>query len=182
MRHPPCRRRPFPTRRPFDATAAAAERADRPLHGAHLLVRREAGLRIRRRHDRLGALRRGPPYLLAQLQVPPAARTSLLLGGLCELLDGGRRRPERSGVCRAGPGRGAGPRAERPGLTRARPPLGRRQDRRPVYAGGLLLPHDDPPTAVVAVLRALSSHRRGTRPPRQARKTNEPLRRRAPSR
>src|SRR5437016_3010929 len=130
MRHPPRRRRPFPTRRPSDAPAAATERADRPLHGAHLLVRRKPCLRVRRRHDRLRALRRWPTRLLAELQVPPAPRSPLLLGRLRELPDGGGRRPECSGVRRAGALRGAGPRAERERVAPARA-IG-------IYEGGLV--------------------------------------------
>ena len=65
-------------------------------------LRRQAGAGLRGRHDRLGALRRRAARLLAQLQVPPAARPALLLGQLRQLHDDRRRRAERPRLRRAG--------------------------------------------------------------------------------
>ena len=70
------------------------------------------------RHDRLGALRLRPAPLLAQLQVPPAARSPVLLGSLRELPDDGRRDPERPRLHGADP-RGRGRQAARTSSARS---------------------------------------------------------------
>ena len=98
---------------PPDAAPAAARRADRPL--ARTLAFTFGGKPVdgvRGRHDRLGALRVGPARVLAQLQVPPAARAALLLGQLPELHDDGRRRAERPRLRRARARRARGRRAQ----------------------------------------------------------------------
>ena len=77
--------------------ARAARGADRPRTGpsrSHFTARRVQG--FAGRHDRLRALRLRPAGLLAQLQVPPAARPRVLLGALRELPDDRRRDPERA--------------------------------------------------------------------------------------
>ena len=76
-------------------------------------------------------------------------------------------------------GRGR-PRAERARLARPRPARRRRPRRRPVHAGRLLLPHDDPAAARCGRVyeRVLRTARR-PRPRRRARRGPRPLRHRA---
>ena len=66
------------------------------------------------------------------------------------------------------------------GLARLRPPADDRQGRRPLHAGRLLLPDDDPAAPRVAALREVPAQRRRARPPRRARDPLAALRRRAP--
>ena len=89
-------------------------RADRPL-GRTLAFAFEGRPCRGFAGDTIGsaAVRGRPPRLLAELQVPPAARAPLLLGQLPQLHDDRRRRPERARLRRAGArGRGRA-RAER---------------------------------------------------------------------
>ena len=169
------------SRRPPDAPAAPSRRADRPLGSTLVHVRGEARRRPGGRLDRLGALRSRPPRVLAELQVPPAARPDVLHGQLPELPDDGRRRAERARLCRAAARRGRRPRPERARVARARPARRHRQDRRPLHSGRLLLPHDDPAAASVAGVRALPAQRRRPRQGRRARRPLAPLRHRAPA-
>ena len=98
----------------------AARRADRPLGAGDVRLARRAGDGPRGRHDRLGALRRRRPGLLALVQVPPPARPPVLLrpvpqlprpdrrrAGRARLHDAGRRRACRS--TRSTPGRRSRP-------------------------------------------------------------------------
>ena len=100
--HRNCRRRR--PRRPARSEASRHSRTSgstaRDPSGSSF--RRPRGRGVRGRHDRLGAVRGGPARLLAQLQVPPAARAALLLRRLPELHDDRRRRAERPRVRRAG--------------------------------------------------------------------------------
>ena len=68
------------------------------------------------------------------------------------------------------------------GNPRSRRPERHGQVRRAVHAGRLLLPHDDPPAAVLAALREGSPQPRGARPRRRAGRALPALRRRAPAR
>ena len=67
-----------------------------------------AGGGARGRHDRLGAVRRRPAHVLAQLQVPPPPRADVLRRKLPQLPRRGRWRPGRARLHRAGPGGRAG--------------------------------------------------------------------------
>ena len=108
----------------------------------------------------LGSVRRGEARLLALVQVPPAARSPLLLGPLPELPDDRRRRPERARLHRADP-RGRRRRgAERPLVARLRLHVADGQARRPVHAGRLLLPHVHPPASRVAAVREVPARAR----------------------
>src|SRR5206468_1829814 len=127
------------------------------------------------RLDRVGPVRLRPESVLAQLQVPPAARAPLLLGELSQLHDDGGRRPERPRLRRARTRGRRCPSPERLGLAGTRLPLDHGQDGRAVHAGRLLLPDDDPPAARLAALRALPPQRRGTRPTRPGGPPEPPL-------
>ncbi len=74
-------RRTRPVSRAREARAPA-RRADRPVAASSLHVRGQARRGLRRRHDRLGALRVGAADLLPQLQVPPP-RGLLCCSGHC---------------------------------------------------------------------------------------------------
>ena len=88
---------------PHEPAAEPARRADRPRQGDPLHVRRQGGRGVRGRHGRLGALRRRPAHVLAQLQVPPPARAVVLRRPVPELHRRRRRRARRSRLHRAGP-------------------------------------------------------------------------------
>ena len=159
----------------------ARRRADRPLEGDLVRVRRLEGHRLRGRHARVRGLRRRQAGLLALVQVPPAARAPLLLGSLPELPDDGGRRPERSRVHRADP-RGHGGRGpERPLVARLRLHVADGQGRRPVHAGRVLLPHVHPAARRLAAVREVPAQRRRSREARPARGAHAPLRHGAPA-
>ena len=58
--------------------------------------------RLRGRHDRLRAVRAGPPDVLALVQVPPPARRAVRLRAVRQLARAGRRAPRRARLRRAG--------------------------------------------------------------------------------
>ena len=132
---------------------ATARRADRPQPEDHVHVRRQEGHRARGRHDRLGAVRRRPADLLPELQVPPPARSDVLLGPLPQLPGGSRRRAGDPRLHRAGPRRCVGRASERQAQPRARRDVGDRHARRPVYASRLLLQDVHPAPPDVARVR-----------------------------
>ena len=138
------------------------ERIDRG-QAAHVHVRRQAGRRLRGRHDRLRALRLRAAHVQPLVQVPPPARRAVRLRPVRELAGPDRRAPGRARVRRAGerrPGRRAHEREARPRLRRdAR----HRHRRRPVHAAGLLLQDVHPPAATVAAVREGAALRRGPR-------------------
>ena len=76
--------RPRPRRRRMRLAPQPGERIDRGA-SSHVHLRGPPGRGLRRRHDRLRAVRGGSARLLAQLQVPPAARAPLLRRALREL-------------------------------------------------------------------------------------------------
>ena len=132
---------------------AAAAGAHRPLPAHPLHLRREGRGWVRGGHDRLRALCSRAADLLALVQVPPASRPPLLLRPLPELPDDRGWRAERTRLRRADPGWRRRRAAERVGVARSRRARHHGQDRRPVHAGRLLLPDDDPSAAPVAGLR-----------------------------
>ena len=77
------------------------ERIDRSQPD-HVHVRRRPRVRLRRRHDRLRALRRRAPRVLAIVQVPPPARRAVRVRPVRELALPRRRRTRRARVRRAG--------------------------------------------------------------------------------
>ena len=138
------------------------ERIDRE-RVVRFTLRRQAGRGARGRHDRLGAVRRRPADVLAQLQVPPPARPDVLRRAVPELPRRGRRRAGRARVHRAGP-RGHARRApQRPARPRVRRDARHRPVRRPVHAARLLLQDVHPPAAAVAAVREGPAPRRRPR-------------------
>ena len=106
---------------------------------------------LRGRHDRLGALRVGARVFSRSFKYHRPRGLLCCSGQLPELHDEGRRRAERARLRRAGArGRGRCEPQNVLRLARPRPARGRRQARRPVHPGRLLLPHDDPAAAPVA--------------------------------
>ena len=163
--------------------ARPGERIDRgePLS---FTVPRQDDAGVRRRHDRLGALRGGATGVLAQLQVPPAARAPLLRRALRELPDDGGRDPERPRLHDAAARRRGRQGAELRRLAAARPHAGDRQARRAVHPARLLLQDLHPPAQAVAALREVPPWRRRSRTTRSeripagARRRREPAQRR----
>ena len=158
---------------------APARRADRPRPAAHVPFRRVVDAGLRGRHGRLRALRGRAEDVLALVQVPPQSRASLLYRPLPELHDERGRRPERARLRRAAARGRARAGAERLGEARPRRPERHGQGRWSFHAGRLLLPHDDPPAAVLAALREGPAEPRGARPRRRAWRALPALRRRA---
>ena len=77
------------------------ERIDRAA-ADHVHVRRQAGPRLRGRHDRLRAVRARPAHVQPLVQVPPAARRAVRLRPVRELARADRRPPRRARLRRAG--------------------------------------------------------------------------------
>ena len=145
-----------------------ARRADRPPQRDPVHVRRQAGRGVRGRHRRLGAVRRRPAHVLAELQVPPPARAAVLRRPVPELHRRGRRRARRARVHRARPRGHAGRAPERPARARARRDArhGPRGDE--VHAARLLLQDVHPPAQAVAGVREGAPARRRPRRAAQA--------------
>ena len=126
------RRRPSPTRLPLRLPPQPNERIDR----SEEMVFSFRGKRIGAfRGDSIGSALYASGQRVAQLQVPPAARSPVLFRR-CELHDDRRRRAQRL-VCAEPVREGrAGAAPERPGLARARPARSHRQDRWALHAVG----------------------------------------------
>ena len=143
----------------------APRRADRPLGAGDVRLARRAGDGPRRRHDRLGALRRRRPRLLALVQVPPPARPSVLRRPVPQLPRPGRRRARRARVHDAGRAGHAGRPDQRLAVARAPTPCTRVGRATPVVrdAGRLLLQDVHPAALGVEVLREVPAQRRRAR-------------------
>ncbi len=145
-----------------------------------------ASHRLRRRHHRLGPLRRRHARVLALLQVPPPARPDVLLGPVPELPGRGGRAADRARLHdagRAGHGREA---PERVALAAARLPApGGPAHAQLRHAGRLLLQDLHPPAPGLAALREDPAQRRrpgqarSRPPPHRALRQGAPPRRRA---
>ena len=144
------------------AVGPAAGRGDRPQAALHLPLERRHRPGVRRGHDRVGAGGVRAPGVLAQLQVPPAARPAHRELPRPRVLLPGRRRTERARRApagRTGHGRACPEHLAVPGLRRQ----GGQPAGRPVPRPRLLLQDLHQAAAAVAVVRARAAAVRARR-------------------